>query len=168
MLYLFDLSCNNNSPTPSAFIAFIESAYDSNWYLDLGATSHSTVDLKNLNFHSDYQGTETIKLGNGTGLRILHIGSFIKTPHKSLSLNKILLVPSITQNLLFVSQFTHDNNVYFEFYPNFFVVKDLQSGKEGLREPNKGGLYCLKHTNSQSCSSSSPPSFIGTSSSFDT
>ena len=61
-----------------------------------------------------------------------------------------------------VSQFTRDNNVYFEFHPSFFVVKDMQSGKKLLRGPNKGGLYCLKHTNSHSTP------FVFISSSFDT
>ena len=122
-----------------------------------------TVDLQNLNSHCEYQGPDTIKVGDGTGLRILHTGSSsIQTPHKSLLLNKILHVPSITQNLLTISQFTRDNNVYFEFHPSFFVVKDIQSGKELLHGSNKGGLYCLKHTNSNS----TPSVFI--SSSFDT
>ena len=124
-----------------------------------------TADLQNLNSHYEYQGPDTIKVGDGIGLHILHTGSSsIQTPHKSLLLNKILHVPSITQNLLSVSQFTRDNNVYFEFHPSFFVVKDIQSGKELLRGPNKGGLYCLKHTNSHS----TPSVFIGKCSSFDT
>ena len=163
--YLFDHSYNtNNSTTPSALAATTaEHLYDPNWYPHSGATNHVTADLQNLNSHCEYQGPDTIKVGDGTGLRILHTGSSsIQTPHKSLLLNKILHVPSITQNLLSVSQFTRDKNVYFEFHPSFFVVKDIQSGKELLHRPNKGGLYCLKHTNSHS----TPSIFI--SSSFDT
>ena len=63
-----------------------------------------TADLQNLNSHCEYEGLDTIKVGDGTGLRILHTGSsLIQTPHKFLLRNKILHVPSITQNLLCLS-----------------------------------------------------------------
>uniref|UniRef100_A0A151UEF3 Uncharacterized protein n=1 Tax=Cajanus cajan TaxID=3821 RepID=A0A151UEF3_CAJCA len=43
--------------------------------------------------------------------------------HITLSLNNLLLVPSITKNLVSVSQFARDNDVFFEFHSNYCFVK---------------------------------------------
>ena len=67
-------------------------------------------------------------MGNGTGLEISHIGLSIfpsySSPNKVLLLKNILRVPAIKKNLLNVSQFARDNNVYFEFHPKVCFVKD--------------------------------------------
>lgn len=39
-------------------------------------------------------------------------------PQTTLKLKNLLLVPSIIKNLVSVSQFAKDNNVYFEFHFN--------------------------------------------------
>ena len=58
-------------------------------------------------------------------LFITHIGSSsISTSSKSLYLNDILHVPSITKPLLSVQIFCKDNNCFFEFHPDFCLVKD--------------------------------------------
>lgn len=56
----------------------------------------------------------------------------------------MLHVPTITKNLLSVAQFTSDNNVYFEFHPRVFLVKDRETGKLLLRETLEHGLYKLQ------------------------
>lgn len=68
-------------------------------------------------------------MGNGQGLSITSIGSskFLSPyhPHTTLSLNNLLLVPSITRNLVSMSKFAQDNHVYFEFHSklaNVFLV----------------------------------------------
>ncbi|CAI8600878.1 unnamed protein product [Vicia faba] len=43
--------------------------------------------------------------------------------HITPSLRDILLVPQITRNILFVSQFSKDNDAYFEFHPNPCYIK---------------------------------------------
>jgi hypothetical protein len=58
-------------------------------------------------------------------------------------LKNILHVPRISQNLLSVHQFAKDNNVFFEFHPSFFYVKDLFSGAILLSGKSKDGLYPL-------------------------
>jgi hypothetical protein len=95
---------------------------DINWYLDIGATNHVTLELENLNLHSDgYIDTDQLHVGNGQGLTISNTGSSkLIYPNASFLLTNLLHVPQIKKNLLSFSQFTRDNNVYFEFHPSFF------------------------------------------------
>lgn len=85
-------------------------------------------------------------MGNGQGSYINATGSsklFSTTqPHVTLSLNDLLLVPSITENLMSVSKFAKDNHVYFVFYSNCCYVKCQESDKvllQGVVGPD--GLY---------------------------
>lgn len=54
---------------------------------------------------------------NGQGIPIMAVSS-TSHPHTNFTLINLLLVPSITKNLVSVSQFAKDNNVYFEFHPS--------------------------------------------------
>ncbi|KAL5565047.1 hypothetical protein UlMin_028211 [Ulmus minor] len=117
---------------------------DSCWYPDSGATNHITNDFKNMAYGSDYNGTQKVHMGNGTGLSIKHIdNSYISCskPSKSLTLKHILHVPKITKNLLSVSQFTKDNNVIFEFNSSSCFVKDQVTKTTLLRGILHKGLY---------------------------
>jgi len=71
-----------------------------------------TNDLTNLNIRADeYTGNEHIRVGNGQGLRILHIGlASLSSTHRKFLLPSLLHVPNITKNLISVNQFTKDNN----------------------------------------------------------
>ena len=69
----------------------------------------------------------------------------------------MLHVPQIQKNLLSVSKFTTDNNVYFEFHPSYFCVKDPMSGTTLFHDKHSQGLYSLSHSQS----SSSPSAFMG-------
>lgn len=88
-------------------------------------------------------------MGNGQGLSITSIGStkFLSptNPHITLSLNNLLLVPSITKNLVSVSKFANDNKVFFEFHSICCFVK-CQVSKQILLEGHldSEGLYCFK------------------------
>lgn len=87
---------------------------DSCWFPDSGATNHVTNDPNQLSISSEYSGSGKIHMGNGIGLSISHVGSnsFV-TNSRVLHLKNLLLVPSITKNLISVSQFCTDNNVFF-------------------------------------------------------
>ena len=85
-----------------------------------------------------------VQAANGTGMRITHVGqSSIPTSTKSLHLKDICRVPSITRNLLSVKRFTTDNNVFFEFHPWYFLIKDRVSREVLLRGGTRGNLYSL-------------------------
>lgn len=132
-------------------------ALDSNWYLDSGATNHVTPDPANLVHKTSYTGPEQIYIGDGAGLQISHIGSSSFTSQfnsKILTLNHLLHVPSITKNLLSVSKFASDNNVFFEFFPNKCYVKDQATHSILVEGKLKQGLYAFD-----------PPTFLSTSAS---
>jgi len=141
----FDYSFQHeNSPDMQAFTASAcPSTSDVNWYPDTGATNYVTTDLANLNLHSDdYNGTDQLHVGNGQGLPIRHTGtSQLSFLHATFLLKHLLHVPSIRKNLLSVSQFTRDNNVYFEFHSYFFCIKDHLTGTTLLRGQSKDGIY---------------------------
>ena len=89
-------------------------------------------------------------MGNGAGLDIHHIGhSLFTNSNRTFVLNNLLHVPNITKNLISVSQFAQDNNVYFEFHPFYCLVKDQVSGKVLLQRTLNQGL-CQFHLSKHS------------------
>jgi hypothetical protein len=112
-------------------------------YADSGATHHLIADLANLNVRAnEYQGQENIRVGNGTGLPIKHVGTtHILTPSSSFQLNDVLHVPQISQNLLSIQKFTTDTNTFIELYPQFFNVKDQATGRTLVHGSSRNGLY---------------------------
>jgi hypothetical protein len=133
-----------NAPNMQAFnTSACPPTSDYDWYPDTGATNHVTADIANLNMQADnYTGSDQLHVGNGQGLPISHTGTTKLTYHNiSFILKNLLHVPRIKKNLLSVSQFTRDNNVYFEFHPFFFCIKDRLTGTTLLRGRTKDGLY---------------------------
>jgi histone deacetylase 1/2 len=121
--------------------------YDTNWYTDTGATDHITGELEKLVVRDKYNGTEQIHTANGAGMQIIHVGhSTIHTLSRSLNLKNILHVPSSTKNLLYVHRLTTDNNVFVEFHPDLFCIKDQETKNILLRGPCWRGLYPLTST----------------------
>jgi hypothetical protein len=118
-----------SQPGSQVFVAATSPSIDQVWYPDIGANNHLTADLSHLNLNAEqYTGHDQVRIGNGQGLHIHHIGSSIlcSSTHEFF-LKNILHVPHISQNLLYVQRFAKDNNVFFEFHPSFFCVKDLFS-----------------------------------------
>lgn len=138
----------NQSFTPvasSAFVANSIPAASASWFPDSGAFFHVTSDAKNLQQLTPFESPDQIYMGNGQGLHIQSSGSSVFTspihPHTLLTFHN--LIPTITKNLLSVSQFCRDNNVYFLFDANKCLVlsqvnNDVllegQVGKDGLYE----------------------------------
>lgn len=74
-------------------------------------------------------------------MQILHIGhSSIESNDRPLALRDVLH-PNITKNLLSVHKFTRDNDVFFEFHPWSFLVKDRNTRSKLLEGRCEGGLY---------------------------
>ncbi|KAF8391616.1 hypothetical protein HHK36_023922 [Tetracentron sinense] len=138
-------------PTPhtaQAYSSTLHAQPSDSWFPDSGATHHITSDLSNLTFSNSYNGSDSVKIGNGSSLAIHHIGhSTIHTPTSHFKMKNILHVPSVAKNLLFVNKFTKDNNCLFEFYPSHFSVKDIQTGKTLIQGPSSDGLYELRTSN---------------------
>ena len=117
---------------------------DTNWYADSAATNHITGELDKLTMREKYNGGDQIRTASGSGMNITHIGSsIVKNPMKNLHLKDVLHVPETSKNLVSVHRFTLDNNVLIEFYPYFFLVKDLATRRIILRGRCVGGLYPL-------------------------
>ena len=117
---------------------------DTNWYTNTGATDHVTADLDRISICEKYPGKEQVQVANGTGLSILHTGhSLISTSSRPLKLRNILHVPNISKNLISVHRFATDSNVFFEFHPTYFLVKDQATRSLLLQGKREGGLYHL-------------------------
>lgn len=123
-------------------------------YFDYGATHHVTHNADNVLDNISTTSSDQVLLCNGQGLAITSIraATFQSShkPHTTITLQNIVLVPKITKNLISVSQFSRDNNVYFQFHPKTYLLKShatseilLQSslGKDGLY--SFGSLYIV-------------------------
>lgn len=111
----------------AAMLANSQTNFDQNWYPDSGATNHITPNINNLTNRTNCSGNEQAHIGDGLGLKICHTRSaFFPSQFNSkiLYLKQLLHVPQITKNLLSVSKFAFDNNVFFEFFPKSCYVKD--------------------------------------------
>ena len=134
---------NPKTSKPQAHSATVASPSTSSpWLLDSGASHHVTMDLDNLSLHAPYDGTEELIIGDGTGLKISHIGSLsFSYLSSSIKLNNVLCVPALSRNIISISQLCIDNNVSVEFLPNSFIVKDLKTGESLFQGPVKSGIY---------------------------
>lgn len=56
-------------------------------------------------------------------------------------LRKVLHVLQITKNLISISKFTKDNDVFIEFHPSFCLIKDLYTKILLLQAKLTNGLY---------------------------
>jgi len=128
----------------SANLALHNSTGTADWFPDTGANQHVTPDLATLTASEPYNGNDNLHVGDGKGLSISHIGhTKIYNPHRSFTLSNVLHVLAITKPLLSVQKFYLDNNVYFEFHPFLFYVKDLNTNEVLLSGQSKDGLYTL-------------------------
>ncbi|KAL4301702.1 hypothetical protein GQ457_10G017700 [Hibiscus cannabinus] len=116
------------------------------WYPDSGATHHITNDRANLQADVEYAGMNSLLVGNGDKVKISHVGiGHLSSENKSLKLQNLLCVPELKKNLLSVSHFARDNDVFFEFYADKCCIKDVRTKVillEGRLTPE--GLYELR------------------------
>lgn len=94
--------------------------------------------------------TDQIHAANGAGMDITHIGhSHIHTPNRDLHLRNILHVPKASKSLVSVHRFAAENQAYFEFHPDFFLIKDQATKQTLLQGKSEGGLYPLSSISSR-------------------
>lgn len=133
---------------PSAHMAAFSSGaqpHSFDWFPDAGAT--------HLTHANPYPGHDTLRVGNGNGLSISHVGSStFHSPPPPIHLSNVLHVHGLTKSLVSVHQFCKDNSVFFEFHPSSFFVKDRATNKTLLCGQNKDGLYQFHPTMTSSSS----------------
>jgi histone deacetylase 1/2 len=106
-----------------------------------------------------YLGNDHLHVGDGKGLVISNIAhSHIQSPKRTFTLSNILHVPTIKKPLLSVQKFCLENNVFFEFHPFVFYVKDFMTKEVLLSGRSGDGLYVL----SESSATSLPQAFLST------
>lgn len=135
---------NNQMTPPQAHVATASNATPpTSWLLDTGSTHHVTQDMSNLSLHHPYDGTEEIVIGNGAGVPITHIGSLTlpTTSSKLIHLSNILCAPTMTRNIISISQLCADNNLLIEFSSDSFLMKDRLTGAQLIKGPTRQGVY---------------------------
>ena len=92
-----------------------------------------TGESRHIKQFAHFDGPDQIFIGNDEGLSISSAGSssFVSPNdfHITFKLHKLLHVPSISKNLLSVSQFAKDNFVFFEFHLHLCLVKSQETNK---------------------------------------
>lgn len=116
------------------------------WMFDSGASHHVASTPASFHTLSEYGGPNEIVIGNGTNLSISHIGhSTLPTTSRPLNLHNILFVPKLRSNLISVAKLCKSNQVSVEFFPYFFLVKDLHkdlhTGTILMRGVNINDIY---------------------------
>ena len=102
-----------NSSEMTVNCAGTSDGQENKWLIDSAASHNITRNIKNLSIHSEYDGTDEVLLGDGTGLAVTHIGSLaLPTPKKIFHLHDTLCVPNIHKNLISVHHFTKQNDVF--------------------------------------------------------
>lgn len=136
---------------PQKLASFVATSngVDTNWYMDSGATDHITGELEKLTIRDKYHGGDRVHAANGTSMEISHVGhSTLHSPLSKIHLRNILHVFTANKNL--VNKLTRDNNVFLEFHPDHFVIKEQMTRKPILRGQCEGGLYPIKSSSSRS------------------
>ena len=120
---------------------------DKNWLLDSTASHNITGDISNLSIHSEYDGIDEVILGDGSGLAVSHIGSLaLHSPHRTFTLHDTLCVPNLCKNLISMHHLTKQNDVFVEFQPFYFLVKDKITGAILLKEACNNGIYTFSES----------------------
>jgi hypothetical protein len=121
--------------------------------MDTGATDHITSDLERLTIRDKYNGADQVHAANGSGMEITHVGhSLLRTPDSKIHLKNILHVPKANKNLLSVHHLTNDNDVFVEFHPKHFTIKEEETKRILLTGRCEGGLYPLRSSPNKSSS----------------
>ena len=110
-------SLHNTSNSNNQMQAMVVSPASKNsktWFFDTGATHHLAQDIETLFDVQAYKENEQVIVGNGKKLPILHTGSkFFSSTFRNFHLKKVYHVSHLTTNLISVSKFCTDNNVFF-------------------------------------------------------
>ncbi|GJZ57793.1 ribonuclease H-like domain-containing protein [Tanacetum coccineum] len=115
---------------------------DPTWNMDTGASSHLNSHTSNLNTVYNKCLYVSVCVGDGKSIPVTNTGhSILPTLNRPLYLHNVPVTPNIIKNLIYVLQFTRDNNCIVEFDAFGFSVKDFLSRHILLRCDSSGDLY---------------------------
>ena len=110
------------------------------WIIDSGATDHMTFDPHDFSHITQPRRT---CIANANGVQYPVTGVRTVTLSSSLSFNHTLLVPSLSNKLLYVSQVTTDLSCVILMYPTFCLLQDILIKEIIGRGTKKKGLYYM-------------------------
>ncbi|GKC66802.1 ribonuclease H-like domain-containing protein, partial [Tanacetum coccineum] len=131
---------SQHTTLPSAFS--IMPPQDPTWHMDTSASSHLNFNASNLITIFDKRLFPSVHVGDGKSIPVTNTGhSIIPSHHRPLHLHNVLVTPNIIKNLIYVRQFTRDNNCTIEFDTFGFSVKDYLTRHILLRCDSLSDLY---------------------------
>ncbi|XP_019153039.1 PREDICTED: uncharacterized protein LOC109149605 [Ipomoea nil] len=104
----------DSDPQANVVVSGVDGSMDDShqWFPDTGATNHATPDPTLLTSSIAYDGLETLRVGNGTCLLIVTVGSTsLATNSRSFCVSDVLHVPGLSSSLLSVQCSAKENNV---------------------------------------------------------
>ncbi|WJZ83066.1 hypothetical protein VitviT2T_002777 [Vitis vinifera] len=113
---------------------------NSAWIIDSGATDHMTFDSRQVSPLRP-SSQKIVSTANGNTTPVIGKGSLTLTD--TLNLDSVLVVPSLDYNLLSVSQITAALSCIVIFWPEFCVIKDIQTRQTIGCGIKQGKLYYL-------------------------
>nr|GEU77325.1 ribonuclease H-like domain-containing protein [Tanacetum cinerariifolium] len=130
------------------------------WHMDTYASSHLNFNASNLSIILDKRLFPSGHVGDGNSIPVINTShNIILSLHRPLHLHNVLVTPNIIKNLIYVRQFTRDNNCTIEFDTFGFSVKDFLTRHILLRCDSSGDLYPVTKP------LTSPTAFLSTSTS---
>ncbi|GJV77739.1 ribonuclease H-like domain-containing protein [Tanacetum coccineum] len=115
---------------------------DPTWNMDTSASSYLNSHSSNLSTVYNKCLYPLVCVGDGKSIPVTNTGhSILPTLNRPLYLHNVLVTPNIIKNLIYVRQFTRDNNCTVEFDAFGFSVKDFLTRHILLRCDSSGDLY---------------------------
>ncbi|GKA66783.1 ribonuclease H-like domain-containing protein [Tanacetum coccineum] len=133
---------------------------DPTWHMDTSASSHLNFNASNLSAIFDKRLFPSVHVGDGKSIPVTNTGhNIIPSHHRPLHLHNVLVTLNIIKNLIYVRQFTRDNNCTIEFDVFGFSMKDYLTRHILLRCDSSSDLYPVTKP------LTSPSAFLSTSAS---
>ncbi|GJT02373.1 ribonuclease H-like domain-containing protein [Tanacetum coccineum] len=115
---------------------------DLTWNMDTGASSHLNSHTSNLNNVFNKCLYPSVCVGDGKSIPVTNTGhNILPTLNRPLHLHNVLVTPNIIKNLIYVRQFTRDNNCTVEFDAFGFSIKDFLTRHILFRCDSSEDLY---------------------------
>ncbi|GJZ78725.1 ribonuclease H-like domain-containing protein [Tanacetum coccineum] len=133
---------------------------DPTWNIDTGASYHLNSNASNLGTIFNKRLFSSVHVGDGNSIPVTNTRhSIIPSIHRPLYLHNVLVTLNIIKNLIYVRQFTRDNNCTIKFDAFAFSVMDFLTHHILLRCDSSSDLYPVTKP------SNIPIAFVSTSSS---